>query len=115
MIKRIFVVFSILAFFALIWTTNSSFAGGGGGCEDTGCNNVMIGIAVGTVVLVGIAILYSYYSNPKAKDQSFFHDNSLPALNFVDGNKTLKTENQLSPNESEQGVMKGGKFVVFRW
>ena len=115
MIKRIFVVFSILAFFALIWTTNSSFAGGGGGCETTGCNNVMIGIAVGTAVLLGIAILYNYYSSPKAKDQSFFHDSSLPALNFVGGNQTLETETQLSANDSEKRVMEGGEFVLLRW
>ncbi len=116
MMKRVFLVFSILPFLALIWTTNSSFAGGGGGCgDDTGCNNAMIGIAVAGVVLLGIAFLYTYYSGQKAKDQSSIHDSSLPILNFVGGNQTLEAETQLSPNDSEQRIMEGGKFALLRW
>lgn len=115
MMKKIFVVFSILAFLVLIGTKSSSIAGGGGGCETTGCNNVMIGIAVAGVVLLGIAFLYSHYSGHKTKDQSFVHDNSLPILNFVGGNQALETETQLSPNDPEQRSMEGGKFVLLRW
>lgn len=118
MVRKIFVIFSILAFFILILTTNFSIAGGGGGCgDDTGCNNLMIGIGVGGIVLLGIAFIYYYYSGPKAKDQSFINDSSLPILNFVIGRENLEKDRQgiVSADYSEQRVMEGGKFVLFRW
>lgn len=116
MVRKIFVIFSIWAFFILILPTNFSIAGGGGGCgDDTGCNNLMIGIGVGGLVLLGIAFIYYYHSGPKAKDQSFIHDSSLPILNFANGQETLKKDTQVSAKYFDQPVMEWGKIVLFRW
>ena len=121
MTKKILGVFLILTFFSFICTMNDSHAGGGGGCgDDEGCNNAMIGIAVGGIILITALVIYSYYSkssSQKPKDQAFLQEDSpLPVVNFVSTNQTPKVENPLlSPNDIDQRVHEWGKFVIVRW
>ena len=64
-----FVWFLALAFLLLLAIPSASHAGGGGGCgDDSGCNNVMYGIAIGTTVAC-IVYLYHLHRKPQGNDQ----------------------------------------------
>ena len=57
--KTIFIYFLLLTFFSFSVIAASVFAGGGGGCgDDTGCNNVMYGIAIAGTLFIIYLILH---------------------------------------------------------
>jgi len=92
----------LFAFLALLFTPNIVHAGGGGGCgDDSGCNNVMYGIAIGTTLAL---LIYLYYDYQKS------HRMDQTKQSKLEEKESIFIDNQQSENTQ---LIPG--TVVFRW